>query len=567
MLGAVLGAIAPASDWLIVKHWNAVGAGEATTQPSLAECEAAAAGGLQFSFNLHSGHCFASNSTTFAGSASDHITSGCIQAAVTGCRQPPPTPPPTPPPPLTPDFPPLWNGLARTPPMGWRSWNAFGATTNQVDMEAMVELIASPDAFAQPAGESLASLGYSDVGLDEGWEGCGEGANGTQHDATGLPVTHTRSFPDLRRLTDRAHGRGLTVGWYQNGCACGESVEELRNYEGDVTAALALGFDGVKFDGCGKQNNHTRYARLFNATGKAFLMENCHAGDCTLDDNSGCATREWCPFNLFRASRDIDNTDTRWFLNLQAAIRFLDREAPVSQPGCWAYGDMMQIGRLSTFELSRAHFGAWAITSMPLVFSLDLRQTEAVQAVWPILSNSEAIAINQKWAGHAGYLHKQWAPQRSAKSASAPAPALFATMLGPGQSPASHCNSSDVTQAGWWYDASLGAVRFDAGGGGSSGSSGSSGSGSGSGSSGSSSLCLDSTNRGHLTLAACDSTSRWQRFTCEASAGEPCLLQQPGTMRGGAGHGVGDDRAGGGSNSNSNSSTLCVTVQVGWVYC
>ena len=28
-------------------------------------------------------------------------------------------------------FKPGWNGKARTPPMGWRSWNAFGANINR----------------------------------------------------------------------------------------------------------------------------------------------------------------------------------------------------------------------------------------------------------------------------------------------------------------------------------------------------------------------------------------------------------------------------------------------------
>ena len=36
------------------------------------------------------------------------------------------------------------------------------------------------------------------------------------------------------------------------------------------------------------------------SAGKAFLVEDCHAGDCTTDDNSGCATRDWCPFNMAR---------------------------------------------------------------------------------------------------------------------------------------------------------------------------------------------------------------------------------------------------------------------------
>ena len=32
----------------------------------------------------------------------------------------------------------------------------------------------------------------------------------------------------------------------QNGCACGERVEELINYEGDVHYLADMGFDAVK---------------------------------------------------------------------------------------------------------------------------------------------------------------------------------------------------------------------------------------------------------------------------------------------------------------------------------
>lgn len=216
-------------------------------------------------------------------------------------------------------FPPGWNGLARTPPMGWRSWNPIGPTTNQADVEAHIDLIAASDAYGFANGISLASLGYSDVGIDEGWEGCGEGVNGTQHDASGKPVIHTEAFNDTAAMVARAHAKHLTMGWYMNGCACGEPVEKAINYAGDVQAAFDFGFDGVKFDGCGSQNNMTLYAEYFNRTGKAFVVEDCKAGDCTGDDNSACATLEWCPFNLFRVSRDVDNSNTRWFLNLQVS--------------------------------------------------------------------------------------------------------------------------------------------------------------------------------------------------------------------------------------------------------
>lgn len=41
------------------------------------------------------------------------------------------------------------------------------------------------------------------------------------------------------------------MGFYLNGCSCGEHAEHLINYEGDVNFTYAMGFDGVKIDSCG----------------------------------------------------------------------------------------------------------------------------------------------------------------------------------------------------------------------------------------------------------------------------------------------------------------------------
>ena len=122
---------------------------------------------------------------------------------------------------------------------------------------------------------SLIDVGYSSAGIDEGWEGCGQGVNGTQHDAQGNPVVNSK-FPDLAGLVKYGHSLGLKVGWYENGCACGERHALMQNYEGDVRRLNELGFDGVKLDGCGAQRNMTLYAQLMKATGKSYLIENCH---------------------------------------------------------------------------------------------------------------------------------------------------------------------------------------------------------------------------------------------------------------------------------------------------
>eukprot|EP01052_Picozoa_sp_SAG31_P025121 SAG31_NODE_2184_length_6244_cov_3.004882_3_plen_224_part_00 len=53
---------------------------------------------------------------------------------------------------------------------------------------------------------------------------------------------------------------------------------------------------------------------------------------------------------------------------------------------------------------NRAHFGAWAISSSPLVLGADLSNTTLLKQILPIIGNPEAIEINQAWHGHPGML-------------------------------------------------------------------------------------------------------------------------------------------------------------------
>jgi len=324
-------------------------------------------------------------------------------------------------------FPPGWNGVAQLPPMGWRSWNAFGAGVSQAVMERAVDaLFATNWTVDGRSNVSLASVGYSMAGVDEGWEACGKGVNGTQHDAQGNPVINPK-FPDMGGLVEYSHARGIKMGWYENGCACGERHALDINYQGDVRQLNKLGFDGVKLDGCGAQRNMTRYAELMNATGRTFLIENCHWGRCTSSDDSSCPDTTWCPFNWYRSSGDINSSPYSWLSNLQTTIRFQTPSPPLSRPGCWAYPDMLEVGRLRspatttaeaplqvgesrTMSLSSAdlawnaaHFGAWVVTSSPLILGLEMTAANLAPII-PIITNPEALAVSQTWAGHPGTL-------------------------------------------------------------------------------------------------------------------------------------------------------------------
>ena len=71
----------------------------------------------------------------------------------------------------------LDNGLALTPPIGWRSWNCFHGDVDDTKIRTVVDAMATPRA----GGERLLSLGYAHVGVDDGWQACGTGRaiNGT----------------------------------------------------------------------------------------------------------------------------------------------------------------------------------------------------------------------------------------------------------------------------------------------------------------------------------------------------------------------------------------------------
>ena len=85
---------------------------------------------------------------------------------------------------------------------------------------------------------------------------------------------------------------------------------------------------------------------------------------------------------------------------------------PLADKGCWVYPDMMMVGMsaLKTAAWERAHFGAWCIVSSPLTIGFDVTDTALLDSVWPTISNQEAIAVNQNWAGHPGWHQRSWTP-------------------------------------------------------------------------------------------------------------------------------------------------------------
>ncbi|EDQ90448.1 uncharacterized protein MONBRDRAFT_3278, partial [Monosiga brevicollis MX1] len=139
-------------------------------------------------------------------------------------------------------------GQAKTPAMGWRSWNCYHADIDQGKMESVMAAMVNRSRLVVGQPTSLHDLGYQDVGLDDNWQACGAGHQGSFFSEDGTPLINTDRFPNMTAMVEHGHALGLKVGWYMNNCIC--SVTNItdtdfvdRIYKGFVNALTRYGYD------------------------------------------------------------------------------------------------------------------------------------------------------------------------------------------------------------------------------------------------------------------------------------------------------------------------------------
>jgi alpha-galactosidase len=322
------------------------------------------------------------------------------------------------------------NGMAPTPPMGWRSWLPFHANINDRVIRNMVDAVTSRSRLVDGRPTSLADLGYGRIGIDDAWQACGTGWQGTFHAKDGTPLVNSSIFPDLKALVDYAHGKDVKMGWYSINCQCMDTYKIQHNadkewasrvYAAEVKLIQAAGFDGVKIDNCGDVagggKGFVMMVDNINKSGRPLLIENCNQGKAGNARGVPTKPNVECPGNLFRTGGDPRPDFGIRIRQLQKAVPFLDVDHPISRPDCWAYPGTLEVGNFpgkDMYAQSRTEFGAWATISSPLILGFDLADKHVTDKVWDIITNREAIAINQAWAGHPGRLlqdatsHQVW---------------------------------------------------------------------------------------------------------------------------------------------------------------
>ena len=90
----------------------------------------------------------------------------------------------------------------------------------------------------------------------------------------------------MKAMTDHAHALGVKMDFYLNqdglcpeGRIPGASARNGHpTYMNDASDAAKLGFDGLKLDSGGGNDNMTLWAEAANATGREMILESCNCG-------------------------------------------------------------------------------------------------------------------------------------------------------------------------------------------------------------------------------------------------------------------------------------------------
>ena len=92
------------------------------------------------------------------------------------------------------------NGLARTPPMGWNSWNKFAGRVDDAAVRGMADAMVS---------SGMKDAGYEFIVIDDCWQ--------VARDAAGNIVIDKDQFPNgMKALADYVHSKGLKFGIYSD---------------------------------------------------------------------------------------------------------------------------------------------------------------------------------------------------------------------------------------------------------------------------------------------------------------------------------------------------------------
>jgi alpha-galactosidase len=284
--------------------------------------------------------------------------------------------------------------LARTPPMGWNSWNCFHLNISDAIIRAQAAALVS---------SGMKAAGYEYVVIDGGWEGF--------HDTNGVFHSNPKTFPDMKALCDYIHGLGLKVGIHTSPgpTTCAGHEASYGHEKQDAGTFARWGIDMVKYDWCSgdevyrpdqMQAAYKKFSDDLKATGRPILYGLCQYG---MQD-----VWKWGASvggQMWRTTGDIADNYNSMILH-GFAQNGLEKFAG---PGHWNDPDMLEIGngKMNADEY-RTQMTLWCLLAAPLFAGNDL--TKMKPATLEILTHAGAIALDPDPAGVQGHCAWQEGP-------------------------------------------------------------------------------------------------------------------------------------------------------------
>ncbi len=291
----------------------------------------------------------------------------------------------------------LDNGVGRTPPMGWNSWNTFGCNINESLIRGMADSIVS---------SGMKDAGYQYVIIDDCWFN-------PNRDSSGNLQGDSSRFPSgMKSLGDYLHSKGLKFGIYEvpldKTCA-----QYFNSYPGatgsqghevaDARQFAAWGVDYLKYDWCSPNGTITdqinTFAKMRDALANSGRQIFFSINPNSVHSKTG-PQRNWGDVsNMWRTTEDIQlvwntNQTNGYPMGIQNILNVNIPLAGNAGPGHFNDPDMMEVGRGTLTDTEqRTHFALWAMMASPLIAGNDIRSQSSATST--ILKNANLIAIDQ----------------------------------------------------------------------------------------------------------------------------------------------------------------------------
>jgi alpha-galactosidase len=343
--------------------------------------------------------------------------------------------------------------IARTPPLGWNSWDAYGFTINESDFKANVMVLAG-----------MKGYGWKYAVIDEGWymdNPFGESLETRNYvlDAHGLLAPVASRFPSathdlgLKPLADWVHAQGLKFGIHivrgipkqavrDNLPIAGSTHRAAEAADTSDTCPWDDGNYGVSDTPAGQAYYDSMF-REYARWGLDFIKVDCIADHpykgseirqiaaaikhahrpMVLSLSPGPANLSHAAelgqyANMWRISNDVWDGWTFYYKKpdddfpngVATAFDNLARWSPYAKPGNWPDADMLPIGSLEphpgwgdprtsrlTQDEQRTQWTLWAIARSPLIVGANLTQLD--EFTRSLMTNEEVLEVNQNTDG------------------------------------------------------------------------------------------------------------------------------------------------------------------------